>query len=63
MVTISAIIFIVTARTSVVTSKIKELQHYGNFNEIFVLSILIFVTNIIMKICCDFANKKLSIHQ
>lgn len=63
MVTISAIIFLVTARTSVVTSKIKELQHYGDFNEIFVLSILIFITNIIMKICCDFANKKLSIHQ
>lgn len=62
MVTISAIIFLVTARTSVLTSKIKELQHYGNFNEIFVLSILIFVTNIIMRICCDYANRKLSIH-
>lgn len=62
MVTISAIIFLVTARTSVITSKIKELQHFGNFNEIFVLSILIFVTNIIMRICCNYANKKLSIN-
>ena len=60
MVTISAIIFLVTARTSVVTSKIKELQHFANFNEIFVLSILIFVTNISVKICCDFVNKRLS---
>jgi iron(III) transport system permease protein len=62
MVTISAIIFLVTARTSVLTSKIKQLQHFGDFNEIFVLSILIFVTNIIMRICCNYANKKLSVH-
>jgi iron(III) transport system permease protein len=60
MVTVSAIIFLVTAKTSVVTSKIKELQHFANFNEIFVLSILIFVTNISIKICCDFVNKRLS---
>jgi iron(III) transport system permease protein len=58
MVTISAIIFLVTARTSVVTSKIKELQHFANFNEIFVLSILIFLTNLIVKYCCDVAHKK-----
>ncbi|MBA4508034.1 ABC transporter permease subunit [Clostridium sporogenes] len=63
MVTISAIIFLVTARTSVITSNIKQLQHFGNFNEIFVLSILIFVTNIFIKICCDTINKKLSIHR
>ncbi len=60
MVTISAIIFLVTARTSVVTSKLKELQHFANFNEIFVLSILIFVTNISIKICCELVNKRLS---
>lgn len=60
MVTISAVIFLVTARTAVVTSKIKELQHFANFNEIFVLSILIFITNISMKICCDLITKKLS---
>ena len=58
MVTISAVIFLVTARTSVVTSKIKELQHFANFNEIFVLSILIFLTNFLVKCCCDFAHKK-----
>lgn len=60
MVTISGIIFLVTARTSVVTSKIKELQHFASFNEIFVLSILIFFTNVIMKYGCDRTNKKLS---
>lgn len=61
MVTISAVIFLVTARTSVVTSKIKELQHFANFNEIFVLSILIFLTNIAMKIFSTFLHKKLSL--
>ena len=60
MVTISAIIFLVTARTSVVTSKIKELQHFASFNEIFVLSILIFVTNMVVHISCDLAGKKMS---
>ena len=60
MVTISAIIFLVTARTALVTSKIKELQHFASFNEIFVLSILIFVTNLVVRLGCDFANKQLS---
>ncbi|WP_378956504.1 ABC transporter permease subunit [Pelosinus sp. sgz500959] len=60
MVTISAVIFLVTARTSVVTSKIKELQHFASFNEIFVLSILIFSTNLCMKFCSELLNKKLS---
>lgn len=50
MVTISAVIFIAGARTMVITTKIKELQHYAKFNEIFVLSILILVTNIVLKV-------------
>lgn len=60
MVTVSAIIFLVTARTAVVTSKIKELQHFASFNEIFVLSILIFVTNISVKICCDRMQQRIA---
>lgn len=50
MVTISAVIFIAGARTMVITTKIKELQYYTRFNEIFVLSLLILFTNIIAKI-------------
>lgn len=50
MVTISAVIFITGARTMVITTKIKELQHYAKFNEIFVLSLLILFTNIVGKI-------------
>lgn len=60
MITVSAVIFLVTARTSVMTSKIKELQHYGNFNEIFILSILIFITNLVIKIAFNYINNRLS---
>lgn len=49
MVTVSAVIFIAGARTMVITAKIKELQHFADFNEIFVLSVLILVTNIVAK--------------
>ena len=49
MVTISAVIFIAGTRTMVITTKIKELQYFNKFNEIFVLSILILFTNIVSK--------------
>lgn len=49
MVTISAVIFIAGARTMVITAKIKELQYFGKFNEIFVLSLLILFTNLAAK--------------
>jgi len=58
MVTISAVIFLVSARTSVITSKIQELQHFEDYNQIFVLSIIILLTNIIVKIFTEIANKK-----
>ncbi len=50
MVTISAVIFLTSAKTMVITTKIKELQHYAKFDEIFVLSILILVTNLVAKL-------------
>lgn len=49
MVTISALIFIVGAKTAVLTTKIKELQHFAKFDEIFVLSLLILFTNLLVK--------------
>ncbi len=49
MITISAVIFIAGTRTMIITSKIMELQHFANFNEIFVLSILVLITNLIVK--------------
>ena len=49
MVTVSAVIFIAGARTMVMTTKIKELQHFAKFNEICVLSIFIFIINFIAK--------------
>ena len=50
MVTVSAVIFLTGARTMVMTAKIKELQHYAKFNEIFVLSLFIFVLNLFAKV-------------
>lgn len=61
MVTISGIIFLVSAQTQVVASKIKELQHFAKFNEIFVLSLLIFFTNLLVKILCDYLQKRRSV--
>lgn len=58
MVTISGIIFLVSAQTSLVASKIKELQHFAKFNEIFVLSMLIFFTNLIIKLVCDALQRR-----
>ena len=58
MVTISGIIFLVSAQTSVMASKIKELQHFAKFNEIFVLSLLIFLTNLVIKILCDWMQRR-----
>ncbi len=58
MVTISAVIFIAGASTMVITAKIKELQHFANYNEIFVLSILILVTNLIAKLLFKIVEKK-----
>ncbi|PID04780.1 MULTISPECIES: ABC transporter permease subunit [unclassified Sporosarcina] len=58
MVTISGIIFLVTAKTSLVASKIKELQYFAEFNEIFILSLLIFATNLFVKLLCDYFQKR-----
>lgn len=46
MVTVSAVIFLAGAKTMLVTTKIKELQYFNKYNEIFVLSLLILFTNI-----------------
>ncbi|MDD7363313.1 MAG: ABC transporter permease subunit [Peptoniphilus sp.] len=49
MVTVSAVIFIVGADTALLTTKIKELEHYQQFDDIFVLSLLILVSNLILR--------------
>lgn len=49
MVTVSAVIFIAGARTMVMTTKIKELQYFNKFNEIFVLSLLILFINLLAR--------------
>lgn len=49
MVTISALVFIAGARTMVLMTKIKQLQYINKYNEVFVLSLLILVTNLVAK--------------
>ena len=53
MVTISAVVFLTGARTMLLTTKIKELQYFEKFEEIFVLSLLVFFTNVAAKLIFD----------
>ena len=57
LVTVSAVVFLCGARTMVITTKIQELQHFAKFNEIFILSLLILITNLIMKSIKGIVNK------
>ncbi|GIO22210.1 ABC transporter permease subunit [Oceanobacillus sp. J11TS1] len=63
MVTISGVIFLVSAQTTVVASKINELQHFAKFNEIFVLSVLIFLTNLLVRFVCEALQKRAAIYK
>lgn len=57
LVTVSAVVFLCGAKTMVITTKIQELQHFAKFNEIFILSLLILITNLIMKSIKGIVNK------
>lgn len=58
MVTVSAVIFLAGTRTMVITTKIKELQYYTKFNEIFVLSLWILAVNLAVKGILGFIKGK-----
>lgn len=49
MVTISAVVFLTGAHTMVATTEISALQHVAEFDQIFVLSLLILAINLVMK--------------
>ncbi|WP_436862282.1 ABC transporter permease subunit [Staphylococcus caeli] len=49
MVTISGVIFLVSTSTQLVSTEINQLQHFNRFTDIFILSILIFITNIVVR--------------
>ncbi|GHU36525.1 phosphonate ABC transporter permease [Bacilli bacterium] len=65
MVTISAIIFLVGTHTSTMTTKIKELQHFNKFDDIFILALLLLGTNLIVKylLYLMFSRHKLTFKQ
>ncbi|ANQ63442.1 ABC transporter permease subunit [Staphylococcus equorum] len=50
MVTISGVIFLVSTSTQIVSTQINQLQHFNRFVDIFILSILIFLTNVIARL-------------
>ncbi|WP_436863608.1 ABC transporter permease subunit [Staphylococcus shinii] len=50
MVTISGVIFLVSTSTQIVSTQINQLQHFNRFVDIFILSILIFITNVIARL-------------
>jgi len=52
MVTVSAVVFICSAHTQVVTTRIRELQYFDRYDAIFALSLLIFFTNVAAKALC-----------
>lgn len=53
MVTVSGVIFIVSTDTMLVSTRIKELQHFAKYTDIFILSLFIFITNLLVKIVFD----------
>ena len=65
MVTISAIIFLVGAHRATMTTKIKELQHFNKFDDIFILALLLLLTNLTVKyvIYLVFTKEKKSFKQ
>ena len=58
MVTVSAVIFVAGARTAVITSKIKELQHFARFDDTFVHSRLILLVNLLATALCRVATRR-----
>ena len=62
MVTISAVVFLTGARTMLLTTKIKELQYFEKFEEIFVLSLLVFLTNVAAKLIFDALSHRAQHH-
>jgi len=58
MVTISGVIFLVSAHTALLTTRITQLSYFARFEEIFVLSLGIFIINLAMRIMTKYAARK-----
>lgn len=58
MVTVSGVIFIVSTETMLVSTRIKELQHFAKYTDIFILSLFILVTNLLVKLVLDYLSTK-----
>ncbi|MBO1306596.1 ABC transporter permease subunit [Enterococcus sp. 669A] len=60
MVTISAVVFLTSANTMVITAKLKELQHFGRFNDIFMLSLFLLLINLVMQLITHLIKRRLT---
>jgi len=58
MVTISGVIFLVSAHTMLFTTRINQLAYFARFEEIFVLSLAVFVLNLSMRIVTKAASRR-----
>lgn len=57
MVTVSAVIFLVSTRTMLVTTKINELQYFLRFDQVFLLSLLVLAANLGAKALASLLKK------
>jgi len=63
MVTISAVVFLTSANTVVITTKIKELQHFGQFTDIFILSLILLVINLTVRLVIQFMIRRMQVNE
>lgn len=63
MVTISGVIFLTSARTILITVKIKELQHFGKFTDIFILSLLLLFINSIVLLISSKIKRRIGLNE
>ncbi|MCL2402768.1 MAG: ABC transporter permease subunit [Coriobacteriia bacterium] len=58
MVTLSGVIFLVSAHTTLFATRINQLAYFARFEEIFILSLIIFVLNLSMRILTRYGARK-----
>lgn len=63
MVTISGVIFLTSARTILITVKIKELQHFGKFTDIFILSLLLLLINSVVLLVSSKIKRRIGLNE
>ncbi|WP_086350569.1 ABC transporter permease subunit [Candidatus Enterococcus clewellii] len=63
MVTISAVVFLTSANTMLITTKLKELQYFGKFNDIFILSLFLLLINSTMQLLIYLIKRRITTNE